>query len=98
MRVCPRPSRGPLFLLVLALGGALAPSAAPAADPAPRKKVAAIVADWFKGSHPDVLFNRVFQTYTLDGKGLPSQLELSRTRTTGRGRRPRRSAAASRRR
>ena len=76
MRVRPPRSRGPLFLLILALGGTLAPSAAPAADPAPRRKVAAIVADWFKGSHPDVLFNRVFQTYTLDGKGLPSQLEL----------------------
>src|SRR5687768_17062937 len=45
-------------------------------QPPPKKKVAALVADWFHNSHPDVLFTRIFQTYTRDGKGPPSQLEL----------------------
>lgn len=63
---------------------AAAPSRAPAQDaapaqsdaPAPRKKVAALVADWFENSHPEVMFTRLFQTYTRDGKGPPSRLEL----------------------
>jgi hypothetical protein len=41
-----------------------------------KKKVAALVADWFKNSHPDILFTRIFQTYSRDERGLPSQLEL----------------------
>ena len=44
--------------------------------PGPKKKVAALVADWFHNSHPDVLFTRIFQTYSGDGHGLPSQLQL----------------------
>jgi hypothetical protein len=40
------------------------------------KKVAAIVADWFKNSHPDGLFTRIFQTYSRDDKGFPSKLNL----------------------
>ncbi|MCM8758194.1 MAG: hypothetical protein NC906_00255 [Candidatus Omnitrophica bacterium] len=40
------------------------------------KPVAAIVADWFKYSHPDVLLTRILKTYSLDGKGEKSQLRL----------------------
>jgi len=40
------------------------------------KRVAAIVADWFKYSHPDVLLTRILKTYSLDGKGQKSQLKL----------------------
>ncbi len=40
------------------------------------KPVAAIIADWFKYSHPDVLLTRILKTYSLDGKGEKSQLEL----------------------
>ncbi|MCX7705231.1 MAG: hypothetical protein N2115_03095, partial [bacterium] len=40
------------------------------------KSVAAIVADWFKYSHPDVLLTRILKTYSLDGKGDKSQLKL----------------------
>ncbi|MGB9641950.1 MAG: hypothetical protein ACP5JO_01330 [Candidatus Ratteibacteria bacterium] len=40
------------------------------------KAVAAIVADWFKYSHPDVLLTRILKTYSLDGKGQKSQLKL----------------------
>src|SRR5262249_14686163 len=42
-----------------------------------QKKVAVIVADWFKGSHPDVLFTRIFQTYARDGRGMPSRLQIA---------------------
>ncbi|CAA9442243.1 MAG: hypothetical protein AVDCRST_MAG64-4276, partial [uncultured Phycisphaerae bacterium] len=41
------------------------------------KPVAALVADWFENSHPEVLFTRLFQTYTRDGKGPVSRLELA---------------------
>lgn len=46
-------------------------------QPAPPRKVAALVADWFPGSHPDVIVSRILKTYTLDGKGRPSQLKLA---------------------
>ena len=73
-----------LHLLCLTAVVASAPARALAAPPpqaaadaaSPRKKVAALVADWFHNSHPDVLFTRIFETYTRDGKGPPSRLEL----------------------
>src|SRR2546428_5674166 len=64
-----------LCLLVVTTGlNAEPPAKAP--PTMPRKKVAALVADWFHNSHPDILFTLIFQTYTRDGHGLPSQLEL----------------------
>ena len=42
-----------------------------------RKKVAVLVADWVENTHPEVLFTRIFQTYTRDGKGPPSRLEMA---------------------
>ena len=45
--------------------------------PVPRKKVAAIVADWFPYSHPDVIIGRILKTSTLDGKGERLQLQLA---------------------
>lgn len=44
--------------------------------PAVKKPVAALIADWFKYSHPDVLLTRILKTYSLDGKGLESDLKL----------------------
>jgi len=41
------------------------------------KKVAALVADWFKGSHPDVIIGRIVRTWSNDGKGEPSKLTLA---------------------
>jgi hypothetical protein len=54
-------------------------TAAAAAEPPPpaKKRVAALVADWFHNSHPDVLLTRILETYSRDGKGLESQLELA---------------------
>jgi hypothetical protein len=49
----------------------------PAPDAAPKKKVALLLADWFKGSHPDVLFTRIFQTYSRDGRGVSSKLQIA---------------------
>src|SRR5436190_11379040 len=46
-------------------------------EPALKRRIAVLAADWFPNSHPDVLFTRVFETYSRDGKGLPSQLELA---------------------
>lgn len=66
-----------LFTLLVIVGGGLSNRVMAAADgQAPRKKVAALVADWVENSHPEVLFARVFQTYTRDDKGPPSRLEL----------------------
>jgi len=45
-------------------------------DSSSPKRVSALVADWFKYSHPDVIVSRIFKTYTLDGKGEPSKLKL----------------------
>src|SRR4051794_38667675 len=65
-------------LLTVALClAALATHAIAAELPPPKKRVAALVADWFHNSHPDVLLTRIFETYTRDGKGLASQLELA---------------------
>ena len=64
-----------LFALALSLTARAwaAAETRPAGEPKP---VAAIVADWFKGSHPDAIFSRVFQTYSRDGKGIPSRLKM----------------------
>ena len=40
------------------------------------KKVAAIVTEYRHNSHADVIVSRLFQTYTLDGKGKKPSLEL----------------------
>jgi hypothetical protein len=67
-----------LALTAAAVCAAPAPATVPSAHPpsTERKKVAALVADWFHNSHPDVLFTRIFETYTRDGHGLASQLDL----------------------
>src|SRR4029079_7581730 len=63
-----------LFLATLSVHAEPAQAKAPSVGP--RKKVAALVADWFHNSHPDILFNQIFQTYSRDNHGLPSQLQL----------------------
>jgi hypothetical protein len=60
-------------VLFVSLFAAVAFAEEPAA---PKKKVATLIADWFPHSHPDVLLTCIFQTYTLDGKGEPSKLQL----------------------
>ena len=65
-----------LFLLIALARANAEPAPARATAAVPRKKVAALVADWFPVSHPDLLFTRIFQTYTRDDHGFPSQLEL----------------------
>ncbi|MCM8825727.1 MAG: hypothetical protein NC937_06280, partial [Candidatus Omnitrophica bacterium] len=40
------------------------------------KTVAAIISDWFRYSHSDVILSRILKTYTLDGNGQKSQLKL----------------------
>ena len=61
---------GILLLLCLSLS-------AMAVEPATGKvPVAALLASWFPGSHPDVILGRILRTYTLDGKGEPSNLQL----------------------
>ncbi|MCM8814578.1 MAG: hypothetical protein NC931_01130 [Candidatus Omnitrophica bacterium] len=40
------------------------------------KTVAAIISDWFRYSHSDVILSRILKTYTLDGHGQKSQLKL----------------------
>ena len=65
-----------LSLLLLATLSLASGARAEDIAPGERKPVAAIVADWFESSHPEVLFTHVFQTYSRDGKGLPSQLEI----------------------
>ena len=42
----------------------------------PRPKVAAIVTEYRHNSHADIIVSRLLQTYTLDGKGRTSPLEL----------------------
>src|SRR5580700_7365045 len=64
-----------LLLLAPVAPADSAPATLPA-DPAPRKKVAVLIADWTHNCHPDVLFTRIFETYTRDGKGTPSQLQI----------------------
>ena len=48
-----------------------------AAEPQAKRPVALLIADWLKPSHPEVLFSRIFRTYTRDGKGLESQLRVA---------------------
>ncbi len=63
-----------LFLAAATLNAEPATRTTPPHEPC--TKVGRLVADWFRISHPDLLFTRIFQTYTRDGRGLPSQLEL----------------------
>lgn len=76
---------GAMVLLATMVGADTPPPNKPAdapTTPAPKpqlhreKKVAALIADWFPGSHPDSLFTRIFQTYSRDDKGYASKLEL----------------------
>lgn len=46
-------------------------------SPAPTKSVAVLVACWFPGSHPDVIFGRILKTYSLDSTGTPSALRIA---------------------
>lgn len=39
--------------------------------------IAGLLASWFPNSHPEVLIGRVIKTYSLDGKGDTSQLQLA---------------------
>src|SRR5687768_8821308 len=74
----------PILCLPMLAGADTPPPATPAALPATpthpqlnrEQKVAALLADWFKGSHPDVLLTRILQTYTRDFQSYPSKLEL----------------------
>ncbi|MHB9110468.1 MAG: hypothetical protein ACYDCO_25740 [Armatimonadota bacterium] len=65
---------GLMIAVWLALG--LAAVAAEQAAPA-KKPVAALLASWFPNSHPEVLIGRVLRTYSMDGKGEPSQLQIA---------------------
>lgn len=74
--------RGMLVLVsALCLGGCLSgakPVQAAAAEQQVLEKasIAGLVADWFKGSHPDVILGRIIMTHTMDGKGRESRLKL----------------------
>lgn len=63
------------LLLLLGLTSTLC-ARTPAPMPAGEKKVAAVLASWFKYSHPDVLLGRLIKTYSVDGKGEVSRLKL----------------------
>lgn len=67
--------------LLVALGAAIAvwrsPRCITAAEPAPKKRVAAIVTEYRHNSHADVIVSRLLLTDTLDGKGQASSLELA---------------------
>jgi len=68
-------SVGPRVALLWMMLAPVATAAdAPAAE---RRPVAVLAADWFHNSHPDVLFTRLFDTYTRDGKGPASQLRIA---------------------
>ncbi len=58
-----------LALLAITAGGR-------AQEPAKKIPVAALLASWFPNSHPEVLLGRVLRTYSMDGTGQPSQLQL----------------------
>ena len=45
----------------------------PAAKP---KRIAAVVSEYRHNSHADVIVSRLFQTYTLDGKGERPRMQL----------------------
>ena len=49
----------------------------PPAAATEKKQIAVLVADWFPGSHPDVIAGRILKTSTLDGQGPPSALEVA---------------------
>ena len=59
-------------VLVLAAIG----TSSAADEPAPRKRVAAVVSEYRHNSHADVIASRLFQTQTLDGKGAVPGMEL----------------------
>jgi len=63
-----------LSAVVLALGLAVTAQQAP---PAKKVPIAALLASWFPNSHPDVIIGRVLRTYSMDGKGEPSQLQIA---------------------
>jgi hypothetical protein len=46
------------------------------ADDAPPKRIAAIVTEYRHNSHADVIVGRLFQTQTLDGKGVSPRMQL----------------------
>ena len=58
-------------LLVLSIAGT-----AFSVEPGQKLPIAALLASWFPNSHPDVLIGRVLRTYSEDGKGTPSQLQI----------------------
>jgi hypothetical protein len=60
------------FIVLLFATNKVEAQTQPAKPSVSKKKVAALVADWFPRSHPNVLFTQIFQTYS----GVPSQLEL----------------------
>ena len=45
-------------------------------SPAKPKRIAAVVTEYRHNSHADVIVSRLFQTYTLDGKGERPRMEL----------------------
>jgi len=63
-----------LLSVVLALGLA---ALAQQASPQQKLPMAALLASWFPNSHPEVIIGRVLYTYTMDGKGEPSQLRIA---------------------
>src|SRR5690242_427296 len=44
--------------------------------PAKPKRIAAVVTEYRHNSHADVIVSRLFQTYTLDGKGDRPRMQL----------------------
>ena len=72
----PLPVLAATIVLLLSIVAWADPAPPSPSHTVPRKKVAVLIADWTHNCHPDVLFTRILQTYTRDGKGMPSQLEI----------------------
>ncbi len=66
----------PLIAALIAASGLIAAEPAAAAPRPTRKKVAALIANWFPRSHPDVILARLLKTDSLDGTGAPYDVEL----------------------
>jgi len=71
LRVYPASFLCTVFVVFTAIGTSSA-----ADQPAPRKRVAAVVTEYRHNSHADVIASRLFQTQTLDGKGAVPGMEL----------------------
>lgn len=62
--------------LTVGLAASLGGSIGKGAEPAPVKRVAAVVTEYRRNSHADVILTRLLETDTLDGQGRKLPLEL----------------------